>query len=635
MPDGSRNSSHSLSLSRSVSPPRPARNPLRLHQVSGGGGGTTTTDSQHPAGVSTYGRGILGRKNSDSASSKTSSKRLSATGLVVPASWHAESRTTLPGSNPLPTWDSSFDRLLVSNATIKLSFTPDTLRDPAPSPPFIPATLSEPDPATSATRLPARAPRPRGPLAAVLDDTDEEEDDSDASLADESKAALIDIINSSPPWEASQPTPNKPEWPLRHPTSQSPESRDSSETAGRGVLRKNGAQLAGRASRVLLGRTIEAKDERRDLACERQINRELMDFFSTAPPPAQIVATATPPEQQFSASPPTLQQLVVRMTGNSRKTRRRSASRASNDFSVTGAEAAKFLPRPLTHRSRSHPSERSSLDASEQATSTGLAPTGGDPTAASVLTSSFPERIRIPTTAPHSSDRASRPSSYPRPSGLIQPSLPEEPPVQIFEEYASFTGRVATSPPTSPFPSVPRAPRPSQRSRSVSTSSAASFATFPSSTPRSPVKSKAAVLIPPVAIGSALALEASTTAPVTFQIHKRGSSFKSSSKNEEEPQQPAPYLDPARPRRTSTTGGGSLPDPPASSTTRSHRHRAPTGVLSPYLLLHLRSSMLRAQNRDECVALIDEALCATALSREDVSAQRLAYVAEYLLNTAE
>lgn len=78
--------SQTMSLSRSVSPPRPARNPLRLPPNSN---------------AVSHGRGILGRKNS--GSSKSSSTRSIATGLVASvASWQAESRTTLSNSDSNP-----------------------------------------------------------------------------------------------------------------------------------------------------------------------------------------------------------------------------------------------------------------------------------------------------------------------------------------------------------------------------------------------------------------------------------------------------------------------------------------------------------------------------------------------------
>lgn len=66
-----------------------------------------------------------------------------------------------------------------------------------------------------------------------------------------------------------------------------------------------------------------------------------------------------------------------------------------------------------------------------------------------------------------------------------------------------------------------------------------------------------------------------------------------------------------------------------------HAHSAPpSGLFSPYLLEQLRSSMLSAKTRDECIALIDEALQKSAPSSGDY-ASCLAHVAEYLVNTAD
>lgn len=365
-----------------------------------------------------------------------------------------------------------------------------------------------------------------------------------------------------------------------------------------------------------------------------------MEFFSTAPPLARTLAPAFSPGQQPPISPPNLQQLVARMTGNSRKVGRQGASRATSDFGENGAGAARSWSRPAASRHYSLQSwDPSNHEGSGQAIATAVGPCPGRPeegaTAASALPSSSPERIRSAQASATSVGRlrASRPPSAPRPSGLVRSSLPEGTPAPIPEEYVTAqVDRVATSPPTSPFPSAPRSPRPNPRNRSTSTSSATSLATFPSAMPRSP--SKATVLIPPVAIGSALALEASTAAPVSFQARKRASSSMSGSLSERSFH---PDADPVRSRRTSTTDGGGAwvhPHSPALSTCAARQ--TSLELLSPGVLLQLRTSMLTAQSRDECVALLDEALRAAAvLGREDVSAEHLARVAGCLLDTAE
>lgn len=102
-----------------------------------------------------------------------------------------------------------------------------------------------------------RLPRPRGPLVAIRDETTEE---SDVSTADESKAALIEVINSVPPWLA---TPNDTSEPAAIP-------RPGSRQVGAAGTRKRN-QPSNRVSRSRHSRQIllEAKEGARDLASER------------------------------------------------------------------------------------------------------------------------------------------------------------------------------------------------------------------------------------------------------------------------------------------------------------------------------------------------------------------------------
>lgn len=593
-----------MSLSRSVSPPRPARNPLRL---------PPNNNINNNSNVVSHGRGILGRKNS--GSSKSSSTRSIATGLVASvASWQAESRTTLSG-------DTSFDQLLLSDATIKLSFTPDTLRDPAPVTPSI-SNESNTSNSPSPKRVKPRLPRPRGPLVAIRDETTEE---SDVSTADESKAALIEVINSVPPWLA---TPNDTSEPAAIP-------RPGSRQVGAAGTRKRN-QPSNRVSRSRHSRQIllEAKEGARDLASERQINRDLVDFFATAPPPISTSTNARDgsapslPHEE-SKSVPTLQKLVARVTASSTKADKRltpssNASRASKGPVSNGGEAgnlpshsptAAFLPTSYDRHSLS--THRSNFDDEpyRRIESGFILPAGLiEPYAPGTA---LPEERSIRASSrPRTGDRRGSALSILRPSSSYGRSEPvENRDSGTYGDGGSAAG--ATSSPTSTFQTAPHSPRSSQRSRSASTSSLMSSSTFPSP-PHTRSPRTQAVLIPPVAVGSALAVE-SSAAPVTFQHRHRARESVSSSGSERGKQL---EVDTGKASARTTVSS----TPPSSTETMQT-----AGLLSPALLLQLRSSMMSAKTRDDCIVLIDEALRKAAPS----SGASLAHVAEHLFDTAE
>lgn len=593
-----------MSLSRSVSPPRPARNPLRLPPNSN---------------AVSHGRGILGRKNS--GSSKSSSTRSIATGLVASvASWQAESRTTLSNSdsNPLAAGETSFDQLLLSDATIKLSFTPDTLRDPVPATP-LPSTDPSASNPPSPGRLRPRPPRPRGPLVAIRDETAEE---SDVSTADESKAALIEMIKSVPPWLADPNDSAEPTVP-----------RPGLQHVGAARTRKRNPPLSYvSCSRQVL---LEAKEGARDLASERQVNQDLVDFFATAPPPissgtgAHNGSTLSLTHER-SKSAPTLQKLVARVTTSSTKTDKRlmtssNTSRASRGFASSSGEerdpcshppTASFLPTSSDKLSLS--AHQANYDASTRRRESGCVLPAGLVEPYAPGTALPPEERLIRTsTRPRAGDRrGSAPSILHPQRSSARTDLVENPDLGAYDDGGSAVG--PSSSPTSTFQTAPRSPRSSQRSRSDSTSSLMSSSAFPSP-PHQRSPRRRTVLVPPMAIGSALAVE-SSAAPVTFQHRRRAQDSVSSSGNE-------------RRKQLEVDTGASAPASASSTAPPSTEimQTLSTALLSPSLLLQLRSSMTNAKTRDDCILLIDEALRRTAAS----SGPSLTHVAEHICESDE
>ena len=229
----------------------------------------------------------------------------------------------------------------------------------------------------------------------------------------------------------------------------------------------------------------------------------------------------------------------------------------------------------------------------------------------------LPEERSIRTSwRPRTGDRRRSALSILRPSSSTQTEPAEDWGSGIYDDDASAGGW--TSSPTPTFQTAPHSPRSSQRSRSASTSSLMSSSTFPSPPHRRSPRTQA-VLIPPVAIGSALAVE-SSAAPVTFQHRHRARESVPSSGSER-----GKHLEVDT--GTSARGNASSTAPPLSE----NMQPLSTGILSPSLLLQLRSSMMSAKTRDDCIVLIDEALRKTAPS----SGASLAHIAEHLLDTAE
>ncbi|GAA5980431.1 hypothetical protein JCM10908_001652 [Rhodotorula pacifica] len=607
--------------------------------------------------VESSGRGILGRKGSDASSKSSHSKGSVPSGLVAAsgAAWQAESRSTLSSGLSAPkealaACDNSFDRLLVSNETIKLSFTPETLKEPATASPACPDVFAT---TPSPKRLRPRAPRPRGPLAAIEDETTE---DSDVSAADEYKAALIEVINSAPPWET---TPTKPKLAIVQPASHIQEVDESPTAVSQAASTDGVPHWREKPDREIAARrlpAVRAKDQQRDWASERQINHDLMEFFATPPPSAPSRPTAYGNSRSPSAqhrkslsSSPNLQRLVERVTTAPYKAdwgpaRPDSVSRSSSDFA---AEDGHRINAPLRSPTASHSprlyndaSSRSTYRASSEGSvrgrKTGFALPPGlaeDVSAEVTPLSSTHERIRFVRTT-------SRPHSI---------AHREEPPQSILRTAAPQLARTATDPgvqshagsqsvpivasPTPPFETALRSPQPSQHSRTGSTASSPSLSTS-LSPQRGQTSRTQAMIVAPIAIGSALAVETSS-APVTFEHRNRKRASASSTTSAKSKQSTA--LVPAQSPSSSPRLPQSSRRARSASTTESQAPDASyaTPHLSPFLLLQLRTSMLGAKSRDDCIAMIDEALRNSVPTSGDTSGTSLAHVAEFLLNTAD
>lgn len=368
-------------------------------------------------------------------------------------------------------------------------------------------------------------------------------------------------------------------------------------------------------------------------SCAGQINQDLVDFFATAPPPISTGTTGAhdgstpslPPEQSKSA--PTLQKLVARVTASSTKADKRltassNASRLSRGLASNSSEAsdhpshpptASFLP--TSHNKPSLSIHQSSYDDPPRRRRSGFVLPAGlvEPYTPGTA---LPEERSIRTSPrPRTADRRGSAFSILRPSSYGRSESAGNPNSGTYDDGGSAAE--ATSSPTSTFQTAPHSPRSSQRSRSASTSSLMSSSTFPSP-PHTRSPRTQAVLIPPVAVGSALAVE-SSAAPVTFQHRHRARQSVSSSGSERGKQL---EVDTGRASACTTVSS----TPPSSTETMQT-----AGLLSPALLLQLRSSMMSAKTRDDCIVLIDEALRKAAPS----SGASLAHVAEHLFDTAE
>ncbi|GAA6036850.1 hypothetical protein JCM8097_006312 [Rhodosporidiobolus ruineniae] len=265
----------------------------------------------------------------------------------------------------------AFDQLISSGRTIKMSSTPDRLRGferdackrmpSSSSMPTLASSSASIMSKASSRRFVARDPQRRDLL-------EEEEGDGASIRTDESprpqrrKESLKDVLNSPPPWAMAEgaaiggpgsPNPSigggvsrrpslrpVPDDPL-HPMSVAMRVQDSQQSVStvRSELSGISEATSGEEARVFESpgarmRALKAKDERRDVASERQINNDLMDFFSSSPPPPPPTSSFNPFDEPSPPLSPKkskggLRGLVSKVTGGAKKETDDTASLAS------------------------------------------------------------------------------------------------------------------------------------------------------------------------------------------------------------------------------------------------------------------------------------------------------------------
>ncbi|GAA5859600.1 hypothetical protein JCM1840_006366 [Sporobolomyces johnsonii] len=284
---------------------------------------TTTSRTSIESGQSgsTAGAGLVYRKNSLGLGIQSQSSiddpfdQLLNSGQTMKLSMTPDRLRTMEKSN----------RARLTSATTTTNT--NTLSS-APAAPSSSAS-SMPSKTSSQRRLRARDPQPRD----LFKEEDEEQDiDAELGIARRKKTAqkesLLDLLNSEPPWsgEGQEPSrlrgasappstnsngntrsaphsrrpsirtalrrPAPVEDPV-HPTSVAMRVKDSQNsvattgsTTSAYTLASSGGEDAWISpdSAARQG-ALKAKDEKRDLASERQVNTDLMDFFKSSPPP--------------------------------------------------------------------------------------------------------------------------------------------------------------------------------------------------------------------------------------------------------------------------------------------------------------------------------------------------------------
>ncbi|BGP29000.1 hypothetical protein JCM10296v2_000736 [Rhodotorula toruloides] len=269
--------------------------------------------------------------------------------------------------------EDSFDQLLNSGKTIKLSSTPDRLRFEQQNKRM--SGSQSMSALSSSTDSPSRHLKARPPqFGGILSEDTETEHSLDGRdrPSGSRKDALIDVPNSPPPWSNGDATPSRrqsivskrpvPQDDPLHPVSvamrvqgsqnsvSTVDSAASEAAAGEDALASPGARM----------RTLKAKDERRDLASERQINNDLMAFFAAEPPSLPRPMSTIDPRPSFDNSPSKdksaaskksrggLRGLISRVTGGS------SGSGKKDDSAgpVSPTSPPPNSPPPPSYRSR-------------------------------------------------------------------------------------------------------------------------------------------------------------------------------------------------------------------------------------------------------------------------------------------
>ncbi|BGO96782.1 hypothetical protein NBRC10513v2_000718 [Rhodotorula toruloides] len=268
--------------------------------------------------------------------------------------------------------DDSFDQLLNSGKTIKLSGTPDRLRFEQNKRMSGSQSMSA---LSNSTDSPSRHLKARPPqFGGILSEDTETEQPLDGRdrPSGSRKDSLIDVLNSPPPWSNGDATPSRrqsiiPKRPVPqddplHPVSVAMRvqgSQNSVSTVDSAASEGGDGEdaLASPGARM---RALKAKDERRDLASERQINNDLMAFFAAEPPSLPRPMSTIDARPSFDDSPSKdkstaskrslggLRGLVSRVTGGS------SGSGKKDDSAgpVSPTSPPPNSPPPPSYRSR-------------------------------------------------------------------------------------------------------------------------------------------------------------------------------------------------------------------------------------------------------------------------------------------
>ncbi|KAK4704486.1 phospholipase/carboxylesterase, partial [Phenoliferia sp. Uapishka_3] len=271
--------------------------------------------------------------------------------------------------------DDGFDQLMSSGHTMKLSLTPDRLRGMEkrdkrrPTVASIPSSASMPSLATvlpaspplsvgGSRRLLARNARKRDPI-----DEDDDEEELDEPTHRKPKESLMDILGTPPPWPENGEKFSSPNLSSRQGSigrksavgSNSPASAAMSPQISQNSYSSMGSEPAEfeQVSPQTRQKFLKAKDERADLAHERQINYDLVDFFANSPPPPPpriaSVNRELPPaivsQSTTSLAPSTKKKagwFMSKVKGNNSKSRESDAmslatSKSSNDSQNVGS----------------------------------------------------------------------------------------------------------------------------------------------------------------------------------------------------------------------------------------------------------------------------------------------------------
>ncbi|GAA5926711.1 hypothetical protein JCM3775_007017 [Rhodotorula graminis] len=345
---------------------------------------------------------------SAAAGAPTYARKSSATGLGISTGSNGLSAA------PAPQLDDAFDQLLSSGRTLKLSSTPDRLRTFENLP--VPSSSSSATP--SPRRLRARDPQPRHLFA---------EEDEDAAAAVEGqqrperqRESFLDLLNSPPPTgdPASHRLSIHPRRPVptddpSHPMSVAMRVQQSQDSMPSIDSPTSPAVEPGDSPRT---RAYKAKDEKRDLASERQINRDLANFFSN-PPPGPVLAAGP---ARLDRPPIIVNDQPSARQSTSSPTKGKGGFRGLMSM-VTGGGSSKnkdkeLEPRPSLSTPPSSPPPPSYRSRSSVSASSPSAPAGPATSVsqAAMRAAGFGENVAL----------AAKAAAYAAPPGLAGPSSP-------------------------------------------------------------------------------------------------------------------------------------------------------------------------------------------------------------------